>query len=160
MLHIKIIAVGKVREKYLQEGIGEYAKRLRTYVHLEFAEVADCPIPSQAGTKLNEQIKRQEGDGIRARIKENDYVVLLDRHGDNVGSEEMAAFLETRALHGPSHIAFVIGGSLGVDGAMYQRADWRWSFSALTFPHQLMRLMLMEQVYRACKIRAHEVYHK
>ncbi|MCL1854054.1 MAG: 23S rRNA (pseudouridine(1915)-N(3))-methyltransferase RlmH [Peptococcaceae bacterium] len=160
MLHIKIVCVGRVREKYLIEGIREYEKRLRAYVRLEFVETADLAIPSQAGLKICEQIRCQESDGIRARIKESDYVVLLDRLGENVSSEGLAALLDERALHGPARIVFVIGGSLGVDEALRRQADWVWSFSALTFPHQLMRLMLLEQVYRACKIRAHEVYHK
>ena len=160
MQHIKIIAVGKIKEKYLQEGIHDYAKRLRAYVRLEFAEVADCAIPSRAKDKQSDQIKRQECDGIRARLKDEDYVVLLDRLGESVDSEGLAAFFEERAVRGSSSVVFVIGGSLGVDAAMRQRANWRWSFSSLTFPHQLMRLMLAEQIYRACKIRAHETYHK
>jgi 23S rRNA (pseudouridine1915-N3)-methyltransferase len=160
MLHIKIVSVGKVRETYLQEGIQEYVKRLKSYVHLEFAEVADLTIPSHAGQKQLEQIKGRESESIRGRLKAADYVVLLDRCGENVSSEGLAAFIDERAIQGHSRIAFVIGGSLGVDEEMRRRADWRWSFSALTFPHQLMRLMLLEQIYRACKIRANEVYHK
>ena len=160
MLHIKIVSVGKVRETYVQEGIREYVKRLRAYVHLELAEVADQAIPSQGTPKQLDQIKGRESDGIRGRLKPQDYVVLLDRQGESVSSEGVAAFLEERALRGSSHIVFVVGGSLGVDEEMQRRADWRWSFSPLTFPHQLMRLMLLEQIYRGCKIRAGEVYHK
>ncbi|MCL1791658.1 MAG: 23S rRNA (pseudouridine(1915)-N(3))-methyltransferase RlmH [Peptococcaceae bacterium] len=160
MLHIKIVSVGKIKEKYLLEGIREYEKRLRAYVRLEFAETPDSAIPSQAGSKVCEQIRCHESDVIRARLKDSDYVVLLDRLGENVSSERLAALLDDRALHGSAQIVFVIGGSLGVDEDLRRRANWTWSFSALTFPHQLMRLMLMEQIYRACKIRAHEVYHK
>jgi 23S rRNA (pseudouridine1915-N3)-methyltransferase len=160
MLHIRIIAVGKLKEGYLQEGIQEYTKRLRSYVSLEIIEVPDQAIPPKTSVKSAELIKKRECDGIRDRLKENEFVVLLDRQGKSMTSEGLATFLEERMVRGSSKIAFIIGGSLGVDSEMKERADWCWSFSELTFPHQLTRLMLMEQVYRACKIQAGETYHK
>ena len=160
MLHVKIIAVGKIRDMYLKAGIQEYVKRLQAYVYLDVVEIADQSIPDKASPALCARIKGQESEKILLTLTDQEFVVLLDRSGKQVASEELAAFIEKEALCGTSRLTFIIGGSLGVDDKVRRRANWCWSFSTLTFPHQLMRLMLLEQIYRACKIRAREVYHK
>ena len=160
MYQIKIIAVGKIREKYLQEGIREYAKRLSPYARLEFREVADEPCPERLAPAEEERVKVLEGERILSSLSPQDYVILLDLKGKEMDSPGLSRFLANLALNGRSALAFVIGGSLGVSPAVYSRADFRWSFSRLTFPHQLMRVMLLEQIYRAMKISRGEPYHK
>lgn len=160
MLQIKILAVGKIKEKYLVEGIKEYTKRLGGYVRLEIIEVEDEPCPEKASVAEQEKIRQKEGDRQLKGISCQDYVILLDLQGKGISSPELAGLLEERALEGQSSIAFVIGGSLGIAEDVRQRANFRWSFSKLTFPHQLIRLVLLEQIYRACKINKKEPYHK
>ena len=160
MLQIRIIAVGKVREKYLQEGIREYAKRLSSYVRLEILEVPDEPCPERLFRAEEEKVKRREGERILKVLSLQDYVIVLDLKGKEMDSPAFARFLDDQALTGRSTITFVIGGSLGVSDEVKKRADFKWSFSKLTFPHQLIRLMLLEQIYRACKISRGEPYHK
>ena len=160
MLQAKVIAVGKVKEKFLQEGIKEYAKRLSAYLRLELIEVADEPCPERLSAADEERVREKEGERILRALSPQDYVILLDLKGKEWTSPELAEFLEDLALHGRSSIAWVIGGSLGVASSVRERADFRWSFSKLTFPHLLMRVMLLEQVYRAMKISKGEPYHK
>lgn len=160
MLQIKIIVVGRVREKYLQDGIKEYTKRLNGYARLDIIAVDDEPCPEKASAADEEKIKQKEADKLLKQISSQDYVVLLDLQGEELTSPGLADLLEERALAGQSRIAFVIGGSLGTAEEVGKRADFRWSFSKLTFPHQLIRLVLLEQIYRACKINKGEPYHK
>ena len=160
MLRIKIIAVGRIREKYLKEGISEYRKRLGGYVRLEIIEVDDELCPEKASLAEQDRIRHKEGERLLKIISEPDYVILLDIQGQELSSTELARLLEQKAVSGQSKIIFVIGGSLGVSENVRDRADLKWSFSMLTFPHQLIRLVLLEQVYRGCKINRGEPYHK
>lgn len=160
MLQIKLIGVGKIREKYLQEGIREFVKRLTPYIKLEIVEVEDEPCPERLSEADEERLKGREGERILKGISPQEYVVLLDLNGKTMDSPKFSRFLDDLALNGRSNLAFVIGGSLGVSSAVRERADFRWSFSDLTFPHPLMRLVLLEQIYRAIRISRGEPYHK
>lgn len=160
MLQAKVVAVGKVKEKYFQEGIKEYKKRLSSYLRLDVIEVADEPCPEKLSTADEDRVREKEGERIIKALNPQDYVILLDLKGKEFSSPELANFIDDLALHGRSNLAWVIGGSLGVAEAVRERADFRWSFSKLTFPHQLMRIMLLEQLYRAMKISKGEPYHK
>jgi 23S rRNA (pseudouridine1915-N3)-methyltransferase len=155
-----VICVGKIKEKFYTEAIREYAKRLSRYGKLEIVEVADEKTPDQASEKVNQMIKDKEGERILSQIKEDAYVIALAIEGKMLDSEELADKLEKMAVSGISHIVFVIGGSLGLSEAVMKRADEALSFSRMTFPHQLMRVILLEQIYRSCRIINHEPYHK
>ncbi|WP_434510928.1 23S rRNA (pseudouridine(1915)-N(3))-methyltransferase RlmH [Desulfitobacterium sp. AusDCA] len=160
MLQAKIVAVGKVKEKFLREGIQEYTKRLSVYLRLEIIEVMDEPCPEKLSESDEEHVREKEGARILRAISPQEFVILLDLRGKELSSPELASFIDDLALHGRSQITWVIGGSLGVADAVRERADFRWSFSKLTFPHLLMRVMLLEQIYRAFKISKGEPYHK
>lgn len=160
MLRIKILAVGKIREKYLKEGIQEYTKRLGGTVRLEIIEVEDEPCQEKAFAAEEELIRQKEGEKLLKHIFPQEVVILLDLQGKELSSPDLAELLEEQALSGKSNITFVIGGSLGIADEVRKRANFKWSFSQLTFPHQLIRLMLLEQIYRACKINKGEPYHK
>ena len=160
MLQIKIVAVGKIKEKSLQEGIREYVKRLSAYTRLTISEVADEACPDRPLAAEEERVKAREGERILRALGPQEFVILLDLGGHQLNSVEMAAYINKLALSGRSNLAFVIGGSLGVSSPVLERADFQWSFSRLTFPHALMRLVLLEQVYRCMKINAGETYHK
>ncbi|MBO6046714.1 MAG: 23S rRNA (pseudouridine(1915)-N(3))-methyltransferase RlmH [Erysipelotrichaceae bacterium] len=157
---IKIIAVGKIKEKYLRDGINEYAKRLGAYTKVSIVEVPDERIPENASAAQEDIVKVKEGQKLLKQIKERDYVILLDVGGKMMDSVAFSKTIEQLQLTGHSDIDFVIGGSLGHCQDVYQRADLRLSFSPMTLPHQLMRLVLMEQIYRGYKIMRHETYHK
>ena len=159
-MKIKCIAVGKIKEKFYRQAIEEFQKRLSKYCKLEIIEVADEKTPDKAGDKINEQIKDVEGGRILKYIKENDYVVALAIDGQAVTSEQLAAKIEKLGINGNSSIAFIIGGSLGLSSEVLEKADYQMSFSAMTFPHQLMRVILLEQVYRSFRIISGEPYHK
>jgi 23S rRNA (pseudouridine1915-N3)-methyltransferase len=159
MARIRIITVGKLKEMYLHEAQAEYVKRLKPYVNLELVEVNDLPAPDGASPAQEEQVKVKEGALIQNLLHPKEYVVTLDRQGKELSSLQFAAFLEERALSGDP-LTFVIGGSLGLSDELIKSAQMNWSFSKLTFPHQLFRVMLLEQIYRACKINRHERYHK
>lgn len=159
-MNIDIIAPGRIKERYLRDAIDEYSKRLQRFCKLTIIEVADEKTPEHATPGEDELIKRKERERIAKHLKDGAYVIALAIDGQELSSERFAAKLEDLALHGESHIQFVIGGSLGLDPAILKRANWRLSFSPMTFPHQLMRVILLEQVYRAFKINAHEPYHK
>ncbi|MUH60443.1 23S rRNA (pseudouridine(1915)-N(3))-methyltransferase RlmH [Bifidobacterium canis] len=159
-MNIDIICVGKVKERYLQDAIKEYAKRLSRFCKLNIIEVADEKTPENASEAVNAQIKEKEGERIAKHIKTNAFVIALAIEGKMLTSEQLAAHLEDWGLHGVSHIQLIIGGSLGLDPAILKRANMLLSFSKMTFPHQLMRVILLEQIYRAFKINAHEPYHK
>lgn len=159
-MKIKIVCVGKLKEKYLVEGVNEYLKRLKGYAKVEVYEVADEKIPSHPSLADEMLVKTKEGRRVLDKIKQDDYMILLDVKGDNLNSEEFAGHIEECMINGKSSIAFVIGGSLGHCSEVYDRANYKLSFSEMTFPHQLMRLMLVEQIYRCFKIIHKETYHK
>ncbi len=159
-MKITVIAVGKIKEKYLEDAIGEYAKRLSRYCRLEIIQVADEKTPEGAGQARIRQIKEKEGERILASIKDGAYVVALAIRGRMVSSEELAARIGKLGVDGHSQIVFIIGGSLGLSDEVLERADWLLSFSPMTFPHQLMRVILLEQIYRSYQILAGTPYHK
>lgn len=159
-MRITVIAVGKIKEKYFTGAIAEYAKRLSRYCKLEIIELPDEKTPDGASAAQEQQIKEKEGDRILNAIREDAYVVALAIEGQKMTSEKLAAFIEKRGIAGDSHLTFLIGGSLGLDERVLRRADYLLSFSDMTFPHQLMRVILLEQVYRSFRIIHHEPYHK
>lgn len=159
-MKISILCVGKVKEKFYRDAIAEFEKRLSRYCKLEILEVADEKTPEQASKALEDQIKGKEGARILKHLKEESYVICLCIDGKQLDSVELADTMETLTVSGKSHITFVIGGSLGLSDEVIQRADFKLSFSKMTFPHQLMRVILMEQIYRAWRIINKEPYHK
>ena len=159
-MNIDIVCVGKVKERYLRDAIDEYSKRLSRFAKVDVIEVADEKTPEHASDTLNAQIKEKEGERILKHLRDGAFVVALAIEGDQLTSEQLAARIAQWGLHGVSHLQFVIGGSLGLDPRVLRRANMPLSFSKMTFPHQLMRVILLEQIYRAFKINAHEPYHK
>lgn len=159
-MNIDIVCVGRIKERYLTDAIDEYSKRLSRYCKLNVIEVADEKTPDHASEGVERQIREREGERIAKHLKPGAYVIALAIDGQMVSSEGLAAKIEQLGVSGVSHIQLVIGGSIGLDDSILQRADWRLSFSKMTFPHQLMRVILLEQIYRAYKINAHEPYHK
>lgn len=159
-MKITIIVVGKLKEKYLQMGIAEYTKRLSRYCKLEIIEVSDEKAPENLSSAQEEEVKQKEGQKILNNIKSDAYVMALAIQAKQYASEEMASKLETLGLQGKSHVIFIIGGSIGLSKEVLDRADEHISFSKMTFPHQLMRLVLLEQVYRWFRIIKNEPYHK
>lgn len=159
-MQITIISVGKLKEKYLKQGIAEFEKRLTSYCKLQFIEVNDEQAPESMSEKEVEQVKGKEGERILSKIKETQHVIALDLGGKQRTSEQFAEELEQLSIHGKSQIAFIIGGSNGLSKEVLQRANDTISFSKMTFPHQLMKLILVEQVYRAFRIMKGAPYHK
>lgn len=159
-MKIKIICVGKIKEKYLVEGIKEYSKRISGYTDIEIIEVADERIPDKASLAEEVMIKAKEGRKILDKVKQDDYVILLDVASKELDSVAFSKHIEKCMIDGKSTIDFIIGGSLGHGQEVLDRANFKLSFSPMTFPHQLMRLILLEQVYRAFKIMKGETYHK
>ena len=159
-MNITIIGVGKIKEKYLKLGIDEFSKRLTKYCKLDVIELDDEKWPENLSEKDMLIVKDKEGKKILSKIKNNSYVIALAIDGKNLSSEELADTMSKLAVRGNSHITFVIGGSLGLSDEVLKRADYKLSFSKMTFPHQLMRLILLEQVYRAFRINNNEPYHK
>lgn len=159
-MNISIVTVGKLKEKYLKQGIEEYLKRLTSYAKVEITEVADEKAPEELSELEMEQVKQKEGERILAKISQDSHVIALAINGKMQSSEELADTLDKLATYGKSKIAFVIGGSLGLSDEVLQRANEQLSFSKMTFPHQLMRLILVEQIYRAFRINRGEPYHK
>ncbi len=159
-MHIAVITVGRIKESYLSAGIAEYAKRLTRYCKLDQIEVADEKAPETLSDKEMEQIKDREGERILSKIKDTEYVIALAIDAKQQSSEELAATLSQLSVTGKSDVVFVIGGSLGLSQAVLKRADMKLSFSRMTFPHQLMKLILLEQVYRGFRIIKNEPYHK
>jgi len=157
---IQIIGVGKLKEKYLMQGIQEYAKRLTPYIKFQVIEVADEKAPDTLSEAEVSIVKEREGERILAQVKESAHVIALAIGGQLWSSEELAAELDRLGTYGTSHVVFVIGGSLGLADAVLRRAQQRLSFGRMTLPHQLMRLVLTEQIYRAVKINRGEPYHK
>ena len=155
-----LLCVGKIKEKFYTQAVEEYVKRLSRYGKTEIIEVADEKTPDQASEGTNRMIKEKEGERILAQIKDDAYVIALAIEGQMLDSEGLAEKMEKLAISGTSHIVFVIGGSLGLSEKGIKRADYWLSFSKMTFPHQLMRVILLEQIYRGCRIIHHEPYHK
>ena len=153
-MQIDIIAPGRVKERYLRDAIDEYSKRLSRYCKLNIIEVADEKTPDHASEGVDRQIKAKEGERIAKHLKDGAFVIALAINGKQLSSEELAAKINDLGLRGTSHIQLVIGGSIGLDDAILRRADFLLSFSKMTFPHQLMRVILLEQIYRAYKINA------
>lgn len=159
-MKITLITVGKIKEKYFTDAIKEYAKRLSRYCKLEILELADEKTPDGASEAEELQIKAKEGERILKSIKDNAYVFALAIQGKKMSSEEFADTINRLGIGGDSHLIFIIGGSLGLDERVLKRADRLISFSDMTFPHQLMRVILLEQIYRAYRIIQNEPYHK
>ncbi|KMT21890.1 23S rRNA (pseudouridine(1915)-N(3))-methyltransferase RlmH [Clostridium cylindrosporum] len=159
-MNIKIITVGKIKEKFMRDAIDEYAKRLSRYCKLDIVELQDEKTPDNASEKEEDAIKEKEGVKIRGHIKDSDYVIALDLKGKHLTSEEFSEKIETLGIEGKSSIVFIIGGSLGISAETLKRADYKMAFSKMTFPHQLFRIMLLEQIYRAFRIMKGEPYHK
>lgn len=159
-MKITLITVGKIKEKYLKDAIAEYSKRLSRYCKLEIVEVADERTPDNASDTVEDAIRDKEGERILKYIKEDAYVITLEIAGKMLTSEEMAEKIEKLGVQGTSHIIFIIGGSIGLGREILKRSDYALSFSKMTFPHQLMRVILLEQIYRSYRIINHEPYHK
>ena len=159
-MNITIVSVGKLKEKYLKMGIDEYAKRLSSYAKIDFVEVPDEKAPEQLSDAEMELVKKKEGERILAKISDGTYVVALALDGKMKSSEELADGLEKLATYGQSKVAFVIGGSLGLHDDVLKRADEKLCFGRMTLPHQLMKLVLVEQIYRSFRIMKNEPYHK
>ena len=159
-MNIRIIAVGKLKEKYWRDAAEEYAKRLSAYCSLEIVEIKESPLRANPSAADEEAVKVAEGEDILRHIGKGDYVITLEIKGRGLTSEQLAEKMAGLALEGKSNIAFVIGGSLGLSPEVSKRADYKLSFSAMTFPHQMMRVILLEQIYRSFKINRNETYHK
>lgn len=151
-MKITIVSVGKLKEKYLKQGIQEFLKRLSSYAKVEIIEVADEKAPENLSEAEEKQVKDKEGERILQAISPDTYVITLEIEGKMLSSEQLAKKMDELATYGKSKVAFVIGGSLGISEAVQQRSDFAISFSKMTFPHQLMRLVLLEQVYRGFRI--------
>jgi 23S rRNA (pseudouridine1915-N3)-methyltransferase len=159
-MHIQIVSVGKLKESYLVQGIAEYVKRLGPYARVTLIEVSDEKAPEVLSAAEERQVVGREGERILSQIKDEAHVIALAIGGELWSSEDLAGHLDKLGTYGKSHVAFVIGGSLGLSDAVLKRADKRLSFGRLTYPHQLMRLILVEQIYRAFRINRGEPYHK
>ncbi|HEM2542335.1 TPA: 23S rRNA (pseudouridine(1915)-N(3))-methyltransferase RlmH [Streptococcus suis] len=159
-MKIKLITVGKLKEKYLKEGIAEYSKRLGRFAKLDIIELPDEKTPDKASQAENEQILKKEADRIMSKIGERDFVIALAIEGKQFPSEEFSQKISDIAVNGYSDITFIIGGSLGLESCIKKRANLLMSFGQLTLPHQLMKLVLIEQIYRAFMIQQGSPYHK
>ena len=159
-MNVNVICIGKLKEKYWQDACAEYAKRLSRFMNLRVVELKEERLPDKAGLSQEQAVIEGEGQAILNALPEDAYVIALDVKGKPMDSPALARKLDDLLLQGKSRIVFIIGGSLGLSAAVLERADFRLSFSAMTFPHQLMRVILLEQLYRACKINAGEKYHK
>lgn len=159
-MKITILSVGTIKEKYLKDGISEYAKRISKYAKVDFLQVTDEPIIENPSNKEIEQVKNKEAEKLIKLLPTNAYKVVLDLKGAMLSSPELAIKMDDIFSYHNSHIVFIIGGSLGLGNEILKMADFHLCFSKMTFPHQLMQLILLEQIYRAFKINHHEVYHK
>ena len=159
-MKIDVIAVGKVKEKFYRDAIDEYLKRLTKYAKVQCIEVADEKTPDASSDIVNEQIKQKEAERILKHVKEDAYVITLEILGKKLTSESLADKLDNLAIQGNSHVQFIIGGSLGLHKSVLNKSNFALSFSDMTFPHQLMRVILLEQVYRSYRIITGEPYHK
>lgn len=159
-MKITLVTVGKIKEKFFEDAMAEYSKRLSRYCKLEIIQVADEKTPDKASDVVETQIKDKEGERILANIKDDAYVIALAIEGKMLDSEELAEKIGQLGVSGVSQIVFVIGGSLGLSKNVMKRADYALSFSRMTFPHQLMRVILLEQIYRGYRILNNQPYHK
>ena len=159
-MKISIITVGKIKEKYLKDAIAEYSKRLGKYCKLEIVEVADEKTPDAASETVEDAIRAKEGERIMKYVRDDAYVITLEISGTQLTSEGLAGKIEQLGIQGKSHITFIIGGSIGLGKQVLARSDYALSFSKMTFPHQLMRVILLEQIYRSYRIISGEPYHK
>lgn len=159
-MKITLLTVGKIKEAFFREAVSEYGKRLSRYCRLQIEETADEKTPEKISETEREQILQKEGERILRLLPENAYIVTLEIEGRKMTSEDFAEKMEKLGIDGTSHIVFVIGGSLGLHRTVKDRADLAVSFSDMTFPHQLMRVVLLEQIYRAYRIINGEPYHK
>ena len=159
-MKITILTVGKIKEKYLRDAIAEYSKRLSRYAKLEIIEVADEKTPDNASETVETNIKNKEAERLLKYIRDDAYLITLEIKGKQLTSEALAQKIDTLGVQGTSHIIFVIGGSLGLGEEVLKRSNYALSFSKMTFPHQLMRVILLEQIYRSYRINCGETYHK
>lgn len=159
-MNITIISVGKLKEKYLKAGIAEYLKRLKSYAKVKIVEVNDEPAGNHLSEKEIEQVKEIEGRKIIEKIPERTEVIVLDLKGKELTSEKFAKHINETTIYGKSHLVYIIGGSHGLSDEVLAQADLKISFGKFTYPHQLMRMILTEQIYRAFKILNNEPYHK
>ena len=158
-MKITIVGAGKLKEKYLRDGIAEYEKRLRPYADLRTIEIIEERMKDRPSPAEKDEVLRREGERLSAQIPQGAYLIVLDVGGEEMSSEKFSARIDRLMLMGESHIAFLVGGPFGLSDELRQRADLRLSFSQFTLPHQLIRLFLMEQIYRSFKISRHEPYH-
>lgn len=159
-MKLDLICVGGIKERFYKDAVLEYQKRLSRYCELRIIEVADEKTPDQASDAENEKIKQKEGKRILDKLNERSFVIVLAIEGKKLDSNGLAALMEKAEIAGSGHISLIIGGSLGLDGQVMDKAHYLLSFSDMTFPHQLMRVILLEQVYRSFRIRRNEPYHK
>ena len=159
-MNIQIVCIGKLKEKYWTEAVAEYSKRLSRFCTLEIVELKESRLPDRASVAEEKLVKQEEGREILKAIKPGSFVITLEILGKQLDSPQLAEKISQLSLEGKSNIAFVIGGSLGLSEEVSQRADFKLSFSKMTFPHQMMRVILLEQIYRAFKINRNETYHK
>ena len=159
-MKITLRTVGKIKEKYLKDAIAEYSKRLSKYCKLEIIEVADEKTPDNASEVVENVIRDKEGERLLKYVKDDAFVITLEIKGKMMTSEELAEKIDTLGIRGVSHIMFIIGGSIGLGEDVIKRSDFALSFSKMTFPHQLMRVILLEQIYRSYRIISGEPYHK
>lgn len=155
-MKIQLWAIGKNNEPYVKSGVEDFTKRISNYFRVEWNII---PVPKNAGMMSEMDLKKKEGELILDWLENEDYLVALDEHGKSMSSEKLATFLQARANESTKRLVFVIGGAFGLDELILKRANYTWSLSDLTFPHQLVRLILAEQVYRACTILRNEKYH-
>jgi 23S rRNA (pseudouridine1915-N3)-methyltransferase len=155
-MKIQFWSIGKNHEAYVKTGVEEFTKRISNYFKVEWEII---PVPKNAGMMSEMDLKKKEGELVLEWLKKDDYLVVLDERGKQLTSEGLAAFLQARANESTKRLVFLIGGAFGVDEGIFKRADYKWSLSPLVFPHQLVRLILAEQVYRACTILKNEKYH-
>ncbi len=159
-MNITIVAVGRIKEKYILEGIKEFSKRLSRYTSLDIIEIEDERAPENLSQKEMDIVKRKEGEKILGKIPPNSYLITLEIKGKNLSSEDLSKEIQDLMVLGNNHICFVIGGSIGLWDQISNRSNLKLSFSKMTFPHQLMRLILLEQIYRSFRIMRNEPYHK
>ena len=159
-MKITVITVGKIKEKYLKDAIAEYSKRLGKYCKLEIIEVADEKTPDNASELVENQIRSKEAERILKYVKDDAFVITLEINGKQLTSEELAGKIDNLGIQGHSHIIFIIGGSIGLGTEVLKKSNFALSFSKMTFPHQLMRVILLEQIYRSYRIINGEPYHK
>ena len=155
-MKIQFWSIGKNHEPYVKNGIEDFTHRISKYFPVEWNII---PVPKNAGMLSEMDLKKKEGETILAWLKKDDYMIVLDEHGKEMGSEELAEFIQARANESIKTLVFVIGGAFGLHEAVLKKANYKWSLSQLTFPHQLVRLILAEQLYRACTIIRNEKYH-